>query len=594
MAGETVFHRILDGTWASDGVLWRPLTRAAGVSELEYWRMFTRASDLGSPQPTWDSIIGQLRESGLRSLMATLSDLNQLLHNDGVATPELQARFRKDLRPERQVRLATLRNADQRILYFPQQILLLMKLALLHAPNRDDPRSDEVWRDVVVDLLLQVSDLLPSPMASPDDAPSEDDMLRFHIQTFVFNHTEQYRYLIPRAWIMYTELPAEPDLRDDSSFMDVPTIFQRATGLELHEYIAFGFALLAGFVGRSLVRNRYNGQHRAINPQLYFDLPRLGTRGQQMLASLSADHRAMRAAVVARAPDTQRFASDFLSFMATPLYQIQDNLTVPVHLPFLEARFTSGIYWTLVDHLEHRERLRFMRFFGKLFERYVRNLIQRAIPDTHGLTRRVFPEFPYSAPAGEQRTSDVVIVYEHTALFVEVTAGRLRLEDTLLAADLTAFDHDLQRIVLRKARQLNRCIRDFRENRFTFDGQTARDLRHIQPVIVTPESLPEGRIFWNHVRGRLAAEHLLEDPLIDPLQLLDIEELEMLEPVIASGRSFLTILQRRQEQHAGDVSFKNHLLTEYRPNVNAFLSAKNEEILAFARNLIFGTTPPRD
>lgn len=581
-------RRWFEHPWLDDGLLVRPPIQLQGPSEMDQWRVFIRGTELGLQPTTREGLARDLSSVGLRSLMLVLADINQLLRVDGVANRELQARFLRDLAPKLGEHVARLPNLDKRVLFFPQQLLVLMKMALLHCPDHDDPRTDQPWRDTVVRMLLQVSDLLATAMpGNAGTPPSHDEMLRFHMQTFMLNRTEGYAHVIPRAWHIYTELACSPEFASHPDLVDVAAVFARATGLDLREYIALGFALLAHLIDRSVVRGNYNADQRGFNPRIYFDLPRLGEHGAQFLRALTLDYSTARQAIGNTSPETSRFLLDTLAFMRQPLYAIHSELTVPLHMPFVEARFTSGLYWTIADFLRGHERERFTRFFGRLFEAYVRNVFHRALPNRPPLTRRVIPDFPYQSRDGERRTSDVILCYPRTAVFIEATAGRLRFERSVLEGDLSAFDADLERLVLGKARQVHERIQDFRAGLFDLDGQPAAAFPRIIPIIVTPESLPEGSIFWNHLRGLLRQSGSLTADEIDDLQLIDVEELELLEPVLGA-HDFVSILDQRRQQQARDASFKNFLLSTYIPGRNPFLVDAVGRLHRFTLQTFFG------
>src|SRR5262249_41707353 len=142
-----------------------------------------------------------------------------------------------------------------------------------------------------------------------------------------------------------------------------------------------------------------------------------------------------QAAFQPRVGDASKLTYDFLPFMATPLYRIRDDVVVPIHLGYLEARFTNGIYWTIFDYLQGHDRLKFARFFGRVFETYVRRSFERSMPHEALLARRVFPEFIYRSTHGDRKTSDLVLLYPRTAIFLEVTASRIRQEATAISGD---------------------------------------------------------------------------------------------------------------------------------------------------------------
>jgi hypothetical protein len=279
--------------------------------------------------------------------------------------------------------------------------------------------------------------------------------------------------------------------------------------------------------------------------------------------------------------------------MTRPLYAIRGDMFVPVHLGYLEARFTNAIFWTISDHLQGESRLKFRRFFGRIFETYVRRALGRAIPDVPGLARRVFPESRYPTPLGERKTSDAVILYPRTAIFIEVTATRIRFEATALAEDVAAFDTDVDQIIIANARQLTQRVRDFREGRYDFGGVTAEDIDRIFPVIVTIHAIPESTLTWGRIRRTLADQALLQASGVQPLQLMDVEELEILETLLLAGVSLLDILEARaRDPERRNIGLKNFLLARYPQEPNAFLRREYEEIGAHAKRLFFAGTAP--
>jgi hypothetical protein len=279
--------------------------------------------------------------------------------------------------------------------------------------------------------------------------------------------------------------------------------------------------------------------------------------------------------------------------MAKPLYQLRDDIILPIHLGYFEARFTNAIYWTISHHLQDATRLRFRRFFGRVFETYTRRAFMRSIPDEQGLARRLFPEFVYRTSQGDRRTSDLVVLYPRTAIFIEATATRIRLEATGISGDVRAFDEDIAKILLANARQLTHRIRDFRRGLFDFDGVTGRDIDRIFPVIVTIQSIPESTPIWNHFSEMLTDRDLLRDAGIERLQLIDVEELEILETILSQGVSLLDILETRaSDTERRNIGMKNFLIARFPDErANEFLRIEYREIGQYAKSLLFSNAP---
>jgi hypothetical protein len=585
-------RRRLPGPWAQRGSLFVPPTHPQRHGEMDNIKAYVKYSELAGTQPTLNAFISSLRDVGLRSLLFSLSRLLTVLHVDGVHRQDLQAFLRDQvLTPIMLGRLRRLPNWSERVLFFPQQILFTAKMAILHAPDRDDRRPDSEFRDVIVELLLMSAEFLDQIELPESRRDLEQILIAHQVRSYLISPTEQVRYMIPRASLLYLKLPLDPELRSDSDFLDLPAAFRTATGFDLKDYLAFGVAIFLWFSQQSHLRRTYQQQRESLNPHTFFSESKINPNyARRLLDTFVHTYDTARAAFDARLPDAHRLTYDFLPFIARPLYQIRDNIIVPIHLGYLEARFTNAIYWTISDSLPNHDRLRFRRFFGRIFENYVRRALLRAIPDHPSLARRLFPEFTYSTPHGDRKTSDLVVLYPRTAIFIEVTATRIRLEATAISGDLRAFEEDVGKIILANARQMTHRIRDFRQGLYAFAGVTRNDIDRIFPVVVTINSIPESTPIWNHILGMLTDRGLLMEPGVERLQLIDVEELDMLEPVLSQGLSLLDILEARSaDNERRNIGLKNFLIARFPgERANEFLRSEYDDIGQHAKSLFFG------
>jgi hypothetical protein len=593
MANDELRRR-LTGPWDVRGTLFVPPTRPQRHGEMENIKAYVKYSELYDRAPTHEEFLRRLRTVGFHSLVVSLSSLMQILYNDGVATPRLQALLaQRALSPQRLHRLAQLPNSHDRVIFFPQQILFTLKFAALHSPDHEDHRPDDDFREELVQILLMASEFLDD-IAVPDTEPEARRVLLSHtVRNFLLNATDQFRYMLPRAALLFSILPREPELINDPDFIDIPSVFMEATGFALRDYIALGLALYPWFVDQSELRGSFTPDRQSINPTRFFANARIDAAvAQRLLQTLSHSHISLVAEVrerLARHPEALRDAYDVLPFMTRPLYQVRDDVVVPFSLGYLAAKFSGGIYWTIFDHLQGNERMRFSGFFGRVFELYVRRAIQRAIPDTTALMRRVYLEFTYRVRGSERKTSDILVLYGRSAIFIEATASRIKMEDTAITGDLASFEADTQKIILAKARQLTDRIRDFRAGLYTIGGLTHADLPQIYPVIATFQSMPESFITWRYFNEQLRALNLLQDPGIEPLQLLDIEEVEILEGLLPQGISLLDILHRRMaDPERRFISMKNFLMAAVgERGVNEYLQGHYRQLGTHVTDLLF-------
>ncbi len=94
---------------------------------------------------------------------------------------------------------------------------------------------------------------------------------------------------------------------------------------------------------------------------------------------------------------------------------------------------------------------------------------------------------------------------------------------------------------------------------------------------------------WGRIRDRLASQGLPTDPGVEPLQLMDVEELEILETILPQGVSLLDILQARAaDPERRNIGLKNFLIARYREGANEFLRREYQAIGSHAKSLFFG------
>jgi hypothetical protein len=198
------------------------------------------------------------------------------------------------------------------------------------------------------------------------------------------------------------------------------------------------------------------------------------------------------------------------------------------------------------DHLRGAERLKFTRFFGELFQRYAQDAIDRAYPTSDHLFKRVYPEKRYGKRGQEKNTSDVMILYGEDVIFVEVIASRLKMVETTIRGDLTSFRQDLRDKVINAAQQVDRVVGDFRRGEFGLDGFQGKNMRRAYPVVVSFGTIPQTVPVWHEIQGMLLKRRILQSSADADLTLIDVEELEMLEALIASGISLVDILEQKQ------------------------------------------------
>ena len=574
--------------WVSRGHLVVPAGRDIR-SERDYVRAYVCYSELFGQRPSIEELITKVRSIRLGSIMMLLATMAIVLENEGVSNHDVQHWLREELVPlEVRQRIAGLDNAENRIIFFPQQILTVMKLALLNSPDGLETRRRDEWVPDLVESLFIASDLVNEDTVravegSTDPTIIEPAIVQFMLRNFFLNSSEHLSRMLPRYSILFLQIPRREELVRSANVVDLERAFLEATGFDLTIFFALTFGIIAQFMEQNISQGiDHNRTH--IRRSSYFSRAAIEqSMGHQMLDYLSISPNEIRGLLETRGVNGSSFYYDFLCMMQCPLYRVEEDVLVPFDFGFLKEKVTGGIYWIIVDSLTGEDKLRFMRFFGEVFQTYVSELFERSFPESLALAKRLYHEFPYRTPFGDRRTCDEIILYGEEAIFAEVTASRIKMVETAIAGDLGAFEEDLEKIVFQKAGQLNRTIEDFRKGLFTLNGVTSETVRRIYPVIITIQSFPQTTLVWRRIERGLRERRFLQAQGVERIQMVDIDELEIVEPALQRGSSLMELLQEK----AADVEYRNITFKNFLYDRHSNLLGFSNEYLGREREQFF-------
>jgi hypothetical protein len=187
----------------------------------------------------------------------------------------------------------------------------------------------------------------------------------------------------------------------------------------------------------------------------------------------------------------------------------------------LFRRFTSGLYYDLIDHPD------FGNALGRSFQRYVGDVLTRA---NAGVGLRMIAEERYGPKAQRKDTVDWIAAEAGgAAIFLECKTKRLSLGAKSSLAARAGLEADIG-VLGDAVVQLYKTIRDYRANQYKslpFDAQ-----RRVFPVVVTLENWfgfgpLMNTLLDRRVRERFQAIGLLENLLVEmPYTIIGCDELE--------------------------------------------------------------------
>jgi hypothetical protein len=145
--------------------------------------------------------------------------------------------------------------------------------------------------------------------------------------------------------------------------------------------------------------------------------------------------------------------------------------------------------------------------------------------------------------------------------FIEVVAKRMNLIKSVLRLDPAQIEEDLRQGVLKKIRQLQRNIEDFRSGEL-FPEVERREVQRIFPILVSPKAFPRIYAIANLVKEVQENENLLRDT--EPIEYLTMEEVESIEGDLAVGLNFGDLLHRKNNstRQRRFMTLNNYLIDE--------------------------------
>jgi hypothetical protein len=320
-----------------------------------------------------------------------------------------------------------------------------------------------------------------------------------------------------------------------------------ATGLEPEDFLALGFTLTA-----------HSAAWNPASPQLLRLDEGLGMEPDHIDAFVEFA-TAVPEELAEKLASEPRSTWDFLVFERTPILHLPDGFLI-LDETLLWERVTTGLYWDVFDHLKTTvsiaKALAWTRAWGDMVEATVGEIIRRCCIAALDGTPLFWDEDDLQRAYGETKACDFVLDAGDSLVLFEVVSGQIK---TGTRVDLArqAFDDDVERLVMKKVRQLHAAAECLLEDEAKLTGAHPPVPRRIVPVVMAAMGFPYILPVVEHIDGLVAVEGLLGDARIEPLSILDIRELEVIEGKFSTGTDPATLLKRWQAATSREVSFWN-------------------------------------
>ncbi len=438
-----------------------------------------------------------------------------------------------------------------------QNLMILQRLLieLARAGSLDTPLT-EIEGQILSHAVLAVTAINTHLTEQAQaETPQLGDWLAFFIQNGAYNRSARPMGEMARAQDLFVRIARLPKLRASSHACPIDDWMVNDYGLTIDEQLALGFALSA--MTQAWANDETAGSRCYIEAQNVDDLlVKLGweDRREQALAAIAADRETFQREFVEFGNSLSDLAWEVRPFMRHPFLRTEEGGLLLLSPRALLSWLSEGFHYRLLRSAERRAGTdrklsrAYTAFAGELVEEYALELVRSVHPGQRPVGGgRVYGEQPYGQKRGNRngasKTSDIAIDLGLDLVLIEISASRLRAE-TLRIGDMNSVTYDLERMVIKKIRQLDHCIHALVTGRATIPAQGPEvnidRVERIWPVVVTAGNLTQSRALWEHIRGNTRGT--LTQPKVQPLTLLDIDDLEALCGFIEHGHALPDML----------------------------------------------------
>ena len=484
--------------------------------------------------PAWVDVL--LRLYPREVYIEVLAALNRAARFS-VPVMEFQQRFLHGLAPGMRVVLAAVLaggvDGQPRWFLARQPLLRAMRLVLTAPEPRGEPDSriatllaaaDHLTAAVLLTHLAADALRREQPDGEARFGGSGESLAIDLICNQIFNEPHDAGGLVSRTWALWTRHGAS--LQRSPLAKPPVDLLRDATGLELQDILALGFACWA-----MTITDRVNGPAR-VNPFTLVKLPR--EKVEQFLALFAATADELASELAACTMPWQ-----MLPLQTRPLLRDGDEVVVLDEPFFLEA-VTTGLYWRVSNHVRADDPDAWKPWsvaYAEMVEALAEELVQAIAPVLVDGSSAFFTEEDIKAAFATRSYTppniDAGINFGIAAVLFEVVNKHMTLEAR--SGDMTAFKNDVDQAVLGKTKQLDGTAALLQRTPQPPASPLNEPASKVFPVVVCGNHFPANPITRNYVQDCLRSGGLLQAAGIQPLAVIDLDELEACASLAKAG-----------------------------------------------------------
>ncbi len=446
---------------------------------------------------------------------------------------------------------------EGRVVFSEQQFFVVQRLLIEYAREGaigDGMSEAEFTR--LKRLILGAATIVDASHFDLEQASAiGDEMLAYLIQNGAYHSRPNMLNAFARAYSLFVELTRA---RTADGGLPLDEWVAEDYALSLEEQFAVGQALQA--VARANDDEAAPGERSLVEPDA-LRTTAFRERMDDVRGVLAASRDWYRGAF-AGAESLTSIAWETTPFMQRPLLELSSGQLAVISPRSIITWLGDGFYYRLLEAAQRRntpERemsLAYTEFVGELLEKWALDLVRSAYPGERPPGGGcVFGEQPYG---NNLLTPDVAIDLGTDLVLIEVRSGYLNRR-LRVSGDVAEFKRDLERVVLRKVRQLGNRINDLLSGDATIPDVDAGHLERIWPILVTAD-ITQTEPMHDLIQGALP--DIYGDRRVQSLLVCDPEDLELLMGMVEGGTSLTDILNRRQDGPFARLELKRWVLDD--------------------------------
>jgi hypothetical protein len=446
------------------------------------------------------------------------------------------------------------------VLFGEQMPMIVQRLAVEHAgPPVGFDVPMQIDEAQLARMVIGAGTLLVSASGplSTDGPVALKDVIAFVVQSGAYSHDAAPMGEIARHQQLFEDIAPRLLAEGHDKASPIDEWMRDDYGLSIAEQFRLGFSLAAmvhlfedGPAAGDVVR---------VQPEHATDLlVKLGWEQQadDVLGLVSVTRAQLRDEVQAAGNDLLHIVWEVRPFLRHPFIKFDDGSLLLTTPRALFSWLTDGFHYRLLDSAQarntnrrRRESRKYTAFAGIMVERYALDLVRSSYA-TQGaeMAARVHGEQPYGRGGGSQ-TTDIAVDLGTDLVLIEISGSRLRA-DTLVLGDPNGVIEDIDRMVLAKLYQISNCVDALQSGAAHIPAHdptlVLSRVHRIWPMIVTAGPLTQNEFLWTHIRQH--AHGKLAQPKVQPLTLLDMEDLEALCGMIEAGHQLPAILESKTRE----------------------------------------------